>query len=207
LIQCCEATDFCDRPCLEHRFSLANKPAYSSGGPIRLHCKIVTPAPGLVDVIDYRTPEGLYCEKGNFFVDPWRSVDTALITHAHADHARSGSAHYIATAESSGILHKRLGQTIDLQGVAYDEPIKLGDTWVSFHPAGHVLGSAQIRVEYGDEVWVVSGDYKRCADPSCQPFEVIPCDTFITEATFGLPIYRWESGAETARQNLPLVAG
>lgn len=87
-----------------------------------------------------------------------------------------------------------------LQGVAYGEKLKLGSTWVSFHAAGHVLGSAQIRVEAGDEVWVVSGDYKRCADPSCAPFEVVPCTTLITEATFGLPIYRWQSGRETARQ-------
>jgi putative mRNA 3-end processing factor len=145
-------------------------------------------------------PEGLYCEPGDFYIDPWRGVATALITHAHSDHARAGSAHYIATAQSEGILRQRLGQDMALRGVAYGEKLKLGDTWVSLHPAGHVLGSAQIRVEHKDEVWVVSGDYKRCADPSCTPFEVVPCDTFITEATFGLPIYRWESGATTVRQ-------
>lgn len=144
-------------------------------------------------------PEGLYCEKGDFYIDPWRSVETALITHAHSDHARAGSAQYIATAQSEGILRRRLGQDMGLQGVEYGDRLKLGDTWVSFHSAGHVLGSAQIRVEHNDEVWVVSGDYKRCADPSCAPFEVVPCDTFITEATFGLPIYRWDSGAETVR--------
>ncbi|MBW4485307.1 MAG: ligase-associated DNA damage response exonuclease [Tildeniella torsiva UHER 1998/13D] len=145
-------------------------------------------------------PEGLYCEKGDFYIDPWRPVETALITHAHSDHARSGSTQYIATAQSEGILRRRLGEDIQLQGVTYGDKFKLGETWVSFHSAGHVLGSAQIRVEHRDEVWVVSGDYKRGADPSCAPFEVVPCDTFITEATFGLPIYRWESGAETARQ-------
>ncbi len=145
-------------------------------------------------------PEGLYCEAGNFFIDPWRPVDTALITHAHSDHARSGSSHYVATAVSAGILHDRLGSAISLTGVQYGETLKLGNTWVSFHPAGHVLGSAQIRVESGDQVWVVSGDYKRCADPTCDPFEVVPCNTFITEATFGLPIYRWEPGSETCRQ-------
>ena len=143
--------------------------------------------------------EGLYCEAGDFFIDPWRSVDTALITHAHSDHARSGSSHYVATACSEGILRKRLGQEMRLRGVEYGEPLKLGNAWVSFHPAGHVLGSAQIRVEHQDEVWVVSGDYKRCADPSCTPFEIVPCNTFITEATFGLPIYRWDSGAVTVR--------
>jgi putative mRNA 3-end processing factor len=145
-------------------------------------------------------PEGLYCEAGDFFVDPWRPVDRALITHGHSDHARSGSSHYLATRISAPILQKRLGNQINLQGVEYGEKLKLGDTWVSFHPAGHVLGSAQIRIEHRDEVWVVSGDYKRCADPSCTPFEVIPCNVLITEATFGLPIYRWQTGAATAQQ-------
>ena len=112
--------------------------------------------------------EGLYCEAGNFFIDPWRSVNTALITHAHSDHARSGSQHYIATSISEGILKKRLGQTIDLRGVTYGEKLKLGSVWVSFHSAGHVLGSAQVRIEHKDEVWVISGDYKRCADPTCE---------------------------------------
>ncbi|HEY9647983.1 MAG TPA: ligase-associated DNA damage response exonuclease, partial [Chroococcidiopsis sp.] len=136
---------------------------------------------------------------GGFFIDPWRPVETALITHAHADHARSGSQRYIATHLSEGVLRKRLGDCLPFEGVEYGEKIKLGHTWVSFHPAGHVLGSAQIRVEHGDEVWVVSGDYKRCADPTCAPFEVVPCQTFITEATFGLPIYHWQPGAETGR--------
>lgn len=145
-------------------------------------------------------PEGLYCEAGGFYIDPWRPVETALITHAHADHARSGSQHYIATAQSEGILRKRLGQQIALQGVDYGERLKLGNTWVSLHSAGHVMGSAQIRVEHQDTVWVVSGDYKRCTDPTCEPFEVVPCDVFITEATFGLPIYKWHSGAETSRR-------
>ncbi|WP_204137641.1 ligase-associated DNA damage response exonuclease [Halomicronema sp. CCY15110] len=145
-------------------------------------------------------PEGLYCEAGDFYIDPWRPVKTALITHAHADHARSGSEQYVAMASAEGILRRRLGANIALRNVAYGEKLKYGDTWVSFHAAGHVLGSAQIRVEHQDEVWVVSGDYKRCADPSCEPFEVVPCNTFITEATFGLPIYKWDSGTATARQ-------
>ncbi|MBD2459455.1 ligase-associated DNA damage response exonuclease [Oscillatoria sp. FACHB-1407] len=144
--------------------------------------------------------EGLYCEQGDFYIDPWRPVDRALITHAHSDHARSGSAHYVAVHLSQEILKKRLGDAINLQGVEYGEKLKLGNTWVSFHPAGHVLGSAQIRVECGDEVWVVSGDYKRGDDPTCAAFEVVPCDVFITEATFGLPIYHWNTGEETCRQ-------
>ncbi|MGB3491226.1 MAG: ligase-associated DNA damage response exonuclease [Elainellaceae cyanobacterium] len=143
---------------------------------------------------------GLYCKAGDFHIDPWRSVDTALITHAHSDHARSGSAHYVATGISQGILRKRLGETIDLHEVTYGNPLKLGETWVSFHAAGHVLGSAQVRIEHKDEVWVVSGDYKRCADPTCVPFEVVPCDVFISEATFGLPIYRWDSGEDICRR-------
>jgi putative mRNA 3-end processing factor len=145
-------------------------------------------------------PEGLYCESGGFFIDPWRPVDIALITHAHSDHARSGSSHYFATHISEGILRKRLGDSVSMQGVEYGEKIRLGETWISFHPAGHVLGSAQIRVEHRDEVWVISGDYKRCADPTCTPFEVVPCDTFITEATFGLPIYRWDAGEVTCQK-------
>jgi putative mRNA 3-end processing factor len=144
-------------------------------------------------------PEGLYCAAGDFYIDPWKPVETALVTHAHADHAYGGSQHYYATAISEGILRRRLGN-IQLSGVAYGEKIKLGDTWVSFHSAGHVLGSAQVRVEHADEVWVISGDYKRDADPSCDPFEVVECDSFITEATFGLPIYRWDSGEITAKQ-------
>jgi putative mRNA 3-end processing factor len=144
--------------------------------------------------------EGLYCEPGNFFIDPWRPVDVALITHAHSDHARSGSKKYIATQISEGILRKRLGTNVNLQGISYGEKLKLGETWVSFHPAGHVLGSAQIRIEHRGQVWVISGDYKRCTDPTCTPFEVVPCDVFITEATFGLPIYHWNSGEATCQQ-------
>ncbi|MEL6137345.1 MAG: ligase-associated DNA damage response exonuclease [Cyanobacteria bacterium J06628_6] len=145
-------------------------------------------------------PEGLYCEAGDFYIDPWKPVGTALITHAHSDHARSGSEQYYATQVSEGILHKRLGQEIKLNGVQYGDKFKIGETWISFHSAGHVLGSAQVRVEHKDEVWVVSGDYKRCDDPTNDPFEVVECDAFITEATFGLPIYRWASGKETAEQ-------
>jgi len=145
-------------------------------------------------------PEGLYCAAGDFYIDPWKPVETALITHAHADHAYSGHSHYYATAISEGILRRRLGQEINLSGVQCGDRIKINDTWISFHSAGHVLGSAQIRIEHKGEVWCISGDYKRDADPSCDPFEVVECDSFITEATFGLPIYRWDSGELTAEQ-------
>jgi len=144
--------------------------------------------PALVSV----TPSGLYCEPGRFFIDPWKPVDRALITHAHGDHARSGSERYLAAAPGRGLLQKRLNDPAELETLPYGERRTLNDVTVSFHPAGHVLGSAQIRIEHDGEVWVVSGDYKRDPDPTCEPFEVVRCDTFITEATFGLPIYRWD---------------
>jgi putative mRNA 3-end processing factor len=121
-------------------------------------------------------------------------VELSLITHAHADHARPVATRYIASKASVPLLRYRLGQNIDILGVDWGETLSLGDTRVSFHPAGHVLGSAQIRVERGGEVWVFTGDYKPDPDPSCEPFELVTCDTFITEATFALPVYRWPDG-------------
>jgi putative mRNA 3-end processing factor len=133
---------------------------------------------------------GLYCEAGDFHIDPWRGVDRAIITHAHSDHARWGSKRYLAAREGEGLLRARLGK-IDLQTVEYGESISMNGVNISLHPAGHVLGSAQIRVEHRGEVWVVTGDYKTERDATCTPFELVRCDTFITECTFGLPIYRW----------------
>lgn len=150
---------------------------------------------------------GLECASGGFTIDPWKPVDTALITHAHADHSRPGSKRYVATKGSAPIMRARLGKDISLQEVDYGEKLKLGDVWVSFHPAGHVLGSAQIRVEKGDDVWVISGDYKRDPDPTCEPFELVECGTFVTEATFGFPVYTWEPPEETARQIYDWWAG
>lgn len=138
------------------------------------------------------TSAGLWCEAGGFHVDPWAPVERAVLTHAHADHARPGSARYLATATSIPVLRRRLGPDAHFDAVAYGEVCRIGDVDVSLHPAGHVLGSAQLRITHRGEVWVVSGDYKRAADPSCAPFEPQRCDTFVTEATFGLPIYRWE---------------
>ncbi|MGB0225091.1 MAG: ligase-associated DNA damage response exonuclease [Litorivicinaceae bacterium] len=144
------------------------------------------------DPLIIRTPQGLYCPKARAHIDPWRPVDCALITHAHADHARAGSKHYHCALGGEGLLEKRLGpQRIDAH--PYGEPFVLGDVQISFHPAGHVLGSAQIRIDDGDAVWVITGDYKRDPDPTCQRFEPIHCDVLITEATFALPIYRWPS--------------
>jgi putative mRNA 3-end processing factor len=138
------------------------------------------------------TAQGLYCPDGNFHIDPWGAVPRALITHAHGDHARFGSAAYLCADQCAPLLRRRFGSESIIESKPYGEPLTLGSTRVSFHPAGHVLGSAQIRIEGGDGVWVVSGDYKRAPDPTCLPFEPIACDTFITESTFALPIYRWD---------------
>ncbi len=139
--------------------------------------------------------QGLYCEAGDFFVDPWRPVDRAVITHAHADHARSGHRHYLAATPGAGVLRARLG-AISLQAQPYREPVDINGVRVSLHPAGHVLGSAQVRIEHRGEVWVVSGDYKLQPDPTCEAFEPVVCDTFVSESTFGLPIYRWAAPAQ-----------
>ncbi|RZU98058.1 putative mRNA 3-end processing factor [Spiribacter vilamensis] len=134
---------------------------------------------------------GLYCAAGDFHIDPWRPVPRAVITHAHADHARPGSDEYWGSHAGLGLMRRRLGKKAVLNGVDYGQTLRFGPVTVSLHPAGHVLGSAQIRVEHDGEVWVASGDYKRDVDPTCAAFEPVRCDTFITEATFALPVYRW----------------
>lgn len=139
-------------------------------------------------------PEGLYCPPGNFYIDPWRPVERAVITHAHADHARPGHGHYLCAEPGRGVMLARL-PGIRLDALAYGESINHHGVRLSLHPAGHVLGSAQVRLEYGGEVWVASGDYKVEADGTCAPFEPVRCDTFITESTFGLPVYRWQPQA------------
>lgn len=139
------------------------------------------------------TRSGLYCEQGDFYIDPWRPVKHALITHAHADHARWGSQKYLAAGTSEQVLRIRMGQSANLEFQPLRQPLTIGGVRVTFFPAGHILGSAQIRIERNDESIVVSGDYKRQADPTCQPFEPVRCHTFVTESTFGLPIYRWPS--------------
>jgi putative mRNA 3-end processing factor len=150
------------------------------------------------DLIQLR-PEGLYCPRGDFHIDPWRPVARAVITHGHGDHARIGMGSYHCTRDSLPILRWRLGEQQYLAH-GHGETFELGDAKVSLHPAGHVLGSAQVRVEVDGEVWVASGDYKRQHDPTCAPFEVVRCDTFITEATFGLPVYRWPATSDVARE-------
>jgi putative mRNA 3-end processing factor len=138
------------------------------------------------------TPAGLYCAAGDFHIDPVRAVPRALITHAHSDHARRGHGAVLATRETLAIMALRYGEDFcgARQTAAYGETIRLGEADVSFHPAGHVLGSAQIRVADSRCRFVASGDYKRARDPTCAPFEVVPCDVFISEATFGLPVFR-----------------
>ena len=139
--------------------------------------------------------EGLYCVPGQFYIDPWRPVDRAVITHAHGDHARVGHGHYLSSASGVDVLKSRLGP-IHIDGLAYGQRITHNGVTVSLHPAGHVLGSAQVRMEHRGEVWVASGDYKVEPDRTCVPFEPVRCDTFITESTFGLPIYRWQPEQE-----------
>ena len=137
------------------------------------------------------TDSGIYCPAGDFHIDPWRPVSRALVTHGHSDHARWGMRAYLATDAALPVIRRRLGD-ISAEGIAYGESRRIGGATVSFHPAGHVPGSAQIRVEVGGEVWVVSGDYKTEADGLAEAFEPVPCHAFISECTFGLPIFRWE---------------
>lgn len=145
------------------------------------------------------TPQGLYCPEGDFHIDPWRPVSRALVTHGHSDHARPGMAAYLTTPQALPVIRHRLGP-ITAQTLPYGQPLLINGVTVSFHPAGHVPGSAQIRVEYRGEVWVVSGDYKTEPDGLAEPFAPIACHTFITECTFGLPVFRWRPQMETVAE-------
>ena len=142
------------------------------------------------------TDRGLYCGAGGFHVDPWKAVDFAVTTHAHSDHARAGSRHYLSSEAGRGVLQERLGASASIEGIAYGKTVTRNGVTISLHPAGHILGSAQVRVEFRGEVWVVSGDYKTEAERTCAAFEPVRCHTFITESTFGLPVYRWRPQAE-----------
>jgi putative mRNA 3-end processing factor len=143
-----------------------------------------------------RNPNGLYCATGDFYVDPWNPVDRAVITHAHADHLQLGSKIYFCARRSEALLRARLGAEAAIESADYGQVIERNGVRVSFHPAGHILGSAQVRLEHRGETCVISGDYKLAADPTCAPFEPVPCHTFVTESTFGLPIFRWPQPRE-----------
>jgi putative mRNA 3-end processing factor len=142
-------------------------------------------------MIQFR-PEGIYCPQADVYIDPWKPVEKAIITHGHSDHARWGNRHYLCHFLSKEILKLRLGQEINIQTLEYNETIFINGVQISLHPAGHIIGSAQVRLEYQGEVWVVSGDYKVFNDGVSTPFEPVKCNGFITESTFGLPIYDFE---------------
>lgn len=144
--------------------------------------------------------KGILCSSGEFYIDPWGQVPIALITHAHGDHARFGSETYYCTEKCAPLLATRLGGAVKIISKPYGEKFKLGKVWVSFHPAGHILGSSQIRMEEGSHVTVISGDYKRDFDPTCEPWEVVQCNEFVTESTFGLPIYQWPKPEEVMQE-------
>lgn len=137
------------------------------------------------------TDKGLFCSQGNFYIDPWKAVERAVITHAHSDHAYFGHKYYLCHHHTKPLLQLRLGSN-NYESIEWGEPIIINGVKVSLHPAGHIIGSSQIRVEYNGEVWVVSGDYKTEDDRLSGKFEPIKCNTFITESTFGLPIYKWK---------------
>jgi len=141
------------------------------------------------------TERGIHCPAAGVFIDPWRPVDKALITHGHADHSRWGMKHYVSTHAAKPVIQHRLGD-VDIMGVDYGEELRINGVTFSFHPAGHLIGSAQIRVEHKGEVWVASGDYKTQSDGVSEDFEPVPCHTFITECTFGLPVFRWSPQAQ-----------
>ena len=150
------------------------------------------------DVLKF-TEEGIYCPAGDFYIDPWRPVDRALITHGHSDHARWGMKRYLSTDAAAPVIRYRLGD-ITLETIQYAKERKIGGAKVSFHPAGHVPGSAQIRVEVKGQVWVASGDYKVVDDGMSEPFEPVRCHAFISECTFGLPVFAWTPQEELKRQ-------
>jgi len=142
------------------------------------------------------TTNGIYCPKADVYIDPWGRVDRALITHGHADHARWGHKSYLCTHEAKPVIQFRLGEDAKIESTSYGEKHTINGVTFSFHPAGHIIGSAQIRVSHKDEVWVVSGDYKIADDGLAIPFEPVQCNHFITESTFGLPVYKWKSQEE-----------
>ena len=147
-----------------------------------------------------RNQNGLYCAAGDFYIDPWNPVDRAVITHAHTDHLYPGSRAYLCARSGEPLLRARLGAEVAIESLDYGQSVERSGVRVSLHPAGHILGSAQVRIEHGGETWVVSGDYKLAPDATCAAFEPIHCHTFVTESTFGLPIFRWPEPREALEQ-------
>ncbi|MGZ6141887.1 MAG: ligase-associated DNA damage response exonuclease [Myxococcales bacterium] len=141
--------------------------------------------------------QGLLCPGGAFHLDPIGPVERAVVTHAHGDHARAGSAAYLCTPQTAALIRRRVAGA-SIETLEYGERRRIGEVTLSLHPAGHMLGSAQVRIEGGQGVWVLSGDYKREADPTCPPFEPLRCDVFVTEATYALPLFRWDEPASVA---------
>jgi putative mRNA 3-end processing factor len=145
------------------------------------------------------TNKGIYCPPAGVYIDPWKPVDKAILTHAHSDHARFGSKHYLAHEDSASIVKYRLGE-VSLQTLKYNEPIHINGVRISLHPAGHIIGSSQVRLEYNNEVWVISGDYKVKRDNYTIPFEPVKCQHFVTESTFGLPVYNFPESHSVNRE-------
>ena len=151
------------------------------------------------------TDKGLFCSQGNFYIDPWKPVDRAVITHAHSDHAKWGSKYYLCHHYTKPILQLRLGNN-NYESIEWGERVTMNNVTVSLHPAGHIIGSSQVRVEYKGDVWVVSGDYKTEDDGLSGKLEVVKCNTFITESTFGLPIYKWKPQKEIFENMINWIA-
>ena len=147
------------------------------------------------DLITF-TQEGIYCSKADVYIDPWKPVDKAIITHGHSDHARAGHKKYLTHRHSVPILKHRLGMYTEIQALEYGEQLNINGVRISLHPAGHIIGSSQVRLEHGGQVWVISGDYKLAPDGLCTPYEPVQCTHFITESTFGLPIFKWPRAEE-----------
>ncbi len=160
---------------------------------------MVSKKQSISDPLLVRTRNGIYCPQADVHIDPWRPVERALITHAHADHARSGSKHYFCASDGKALLQSRLN-TRAITPIPYTKKLDFNGVQVSFHPAGHILGSAQIKLDDGNQTWVITGDFKRESDPTCEVFKPIECDVLITEATFALPIYRWPTIEESMQQ-------
>lgn len=148
-----------------------------------------------MDLLQF-TDRGIYCPQAGVYLDPWKPVDKAIVTHGHSDHAYAGHQHYLCTTDAMPVIRHRLYLQENFQTLPYGEVVQVNGVNISFHPAGHIPGSAQIRVEYKGEVWVFSGDYKLQHDGISAPFEPVRCHVFITESTFGLPVYKWKSQAE-----------